>query len=98
MAAKKRILCVGGDPALLQTRCAVLISTGYDAQCGPYFEAERILGIDQFDLVIVSAFLTEQQKDRIVTLAGAMPTIILRGLTLAPDLLHLIEQRLGGGI
>jgi hypothetical protein len=95
MPAKKQILCVGADPTLLETRCAVLISTGYEARCGLYREAERILRTDEFDLIVVSAFLSDQQKERIVALAGAMPTIMLRGLTLAPELLRLVKQRLG---
>jgi hypothetical protein len=75
-----------------------LVSSGYDAWCALYPEAESLLGTEHFDLIIISAFLTDQQKNQLVALAGTMPTIVLRGLTLAPELLRLIERRLDGGL
>jgi hypothetical protein len=73
-----------------------LVAYGYEARYSLYFDAARALGSDQFDLVVVSAFLTDQEKDQILALTGnATPTIILRALTYAPELIQLVEQRLG---
>jgi DNA-binding response OmpR family regulator len=89
-----RLLCVGKDPALLRTRCDVLRQSGYDAQSATVPEAERLLLTEKFDLIIVSAFLDEWEKGRILSAAGTMPTLVLRGLTLAPALLVEVEQLL----
>jgi hypothetical protein len=75
-----------------------LVSSGYDAWCALYAEGESLLDTEHFDLIIVSAFLTDQEKNQIVARAGTMPTIVLRGLTLAPELLRLIKRRLDGGL
>jgi hypothetical protein len=74
-----------------------LVSSGYDAWCALYSEADSLLGTEHYDLIIVSAFLTDEEKNQIVAFAGTMPTIVLRGLTLAPELLRQIEGRLNGG-
>jgi hypothetical protein len=45
-------------------------------------EPESRLRTPQFDLIIVSAFLTNHEKERALALAaGATPTIVLPGLT-----------------
>jgi DNA-binding response OmpR family regulator len=82
-----RLLCVGRDADLLRSRCAVLSQSGYDARSATVAEAELLLLTEKFDLVIVSAFLDDREKDRILAAAGKMPTLLLRGLTLAPELL-----------
>jgi DNA-binding response OmpR family regulator len=89
-----RLLCVGKDLALLRTRCAVLSQSGYDAQSATVPEAELLLLTEKFDLIIVSAFLDEWEKGRILSAAGKMPTLVLRGLTLAPALLAQVERLL----
>jgi hypothetical protein len=89
-----RLLCVGKDLALLRTRCAVLSQSGYDAQSATVPEAELLLLTEKFDLIIVSAFLDEWEKGRILSAAGKMPTLVLRGLTLAPALLVEVERLL----
>ena len=89
-----RLLCVGKDPALLRTHCAVLRQSGYDAQSATVPEAELLLLTEKFDLIIVSAFLDEWEKGRILSAAGKMPTLVLRGLTLAPALLVEVERML----
>jgi hypothetical protein len=89
-----RMLCVGKDLDLLQTRCDVLNLSGYDAQSATVPEAELLLLTEKFDLVIVSAFLDDSEKDRILAAAGTMPTLMLRGLTLAPELLGKVQRML----
>ena len=89
-----RLLCVGTDPDLLQTRCAVLSRFGYDAISASVADAEMLLHTEEFDLVIVSAFLSQEEKNRAISAAGNTPTLVLDGLTLAPDLLAEVERRL----
>ena len=91
-----RLLCVGKDLHLLRTRCAVLCQSGYDAQSATASEAELLLKTEQFDLIIVSAFLDEREKDRIRVAAGKVPTLMLRSLTLAPELLVEVERMFNG--
>ena len=57
-----RLLCVGKDPDLLQTRCAVLSRYGYDAISATVADAEMLLHTEAFDLVIVSAFFKPRGK------------------------------------
>jgi hypothetical protein len=87
-----RLLCVGKDLALLRTRCAVLSQSGYDAQSATVPEAELLLLTEEFDLIIVSAFLDDSEKGRILAGAGTMPTLMFRGLTLPPDLLVEVKR------
>jgi hypothetical protein len=89
-----RLLCVGKDLALLRTRCAVLSQSGYDAQSASVPEAQILLRTEEFDLIMVSAFLDEWEKGCILSAAGNMPTLVLRGLILAPDLLVEVERLL----
>jgi len=93
-----RLLCVGKDPALLRTRCAVLHQSGYDAQSANVAEAEILLLTVKFDLIIVSAFLDEWEKGRILAASGAMPTLVLRRLTPAPELLSEVERMLSEAV
>ena len=74
-----RLLCTGEEPELLQTRCAVLRHCGYDAQPATLFEAEILLQAEEFDLIIVSAWLSEWEKDRILSAAGKTPAYVLPG-------------------
>jgi hypothetical protein len=57
-----RLLCVGRDLDYLRTRCAVLSQSGYDAQSATVPEAELLLLTEEFDLIIVSAFLDEWER------------------------------------
>jgi hypothetical protein len=91
-----RLLCVGKDPALLRTRCEVLNQSGYAAQSATVPEAQILLRIEEFNLIIVSAFLDEWEKDCVRSAAGKMPTLMLRELILAPDLLAEVERILAG--
>jgi DNA-binding response OmpR family regulator len=82
-----RLLCVGKEPELLQTRCAVLSRSGYDAQPVIVGEAESLLRTSEFDLVVISAWLSEWEKGHILSAAGETPTLVLTELTFADDLL-----------
>ena len=89
-----RLLCVGNEPKLLQTRCAVLESAGYDAQAVTLEEAKSLLRTSEFDLVIVSAWLSDGEKSNILAVAGETPTLVLTELTLADKLLAKVERML----
>jgi DNA-binding response OmpR family regulator len=70
-ALPTRILCLGRDAALQETRCAVLAHSGYDAQSATIPDGYRQLRNGAFDLVIVSARLAEQNRDEFLS---ALPT------------------------
>jgi hypothetical protein len=89
-----RLLCVGRERYLLETRCAVLGQSGYDARSATLLEAEALLQTEKYDLVIVSALLSEEEKSRILTAVGDSPTLILNGVTFASELLSEVERRL----
>ena len=89
-----RLLCAGKDPGLLQTRCAVLERSGYRAQPAVLPEVETLLRSEEFDLVIVSAWLSEWEKGQILATVGKTPAIVLTELTLADKLLAQVERRL----
>jgi hypothetical protein len=89
-----RLLCTGKDADLLQSRCAVLRHSGYDAQAASLMDAEILLRTEKYDLAIVSASLSEWERGRILLAAGKTPTYFLRSLTFAPELLAQVEQRL----
>ncbi len=89
-----RLLCVGKELELLQTHCAVLGHSGYDALAAVLAEAEILLRTSKFDLVIISAWLSEWEKGRILTAAGETPALLLTELTLADDLLAQVERLL----
>jgi hypothetical protein len=90
-----RIFCIGADESLLRTRCAVLARDGHEAVCSLFADAEGILRSERFDLIVVSAFLSDEEKADVLAIDdGKTPTIMLQGLTMAPELLSLVETRL----
>jgi len=89
-----RLLCVGNGVDHLQTRCAVLGSAGYDAKSAAPLEAEILLRTEEFDLVIVSAWLSEWEKGKILATAGKTPALVLTEFTLADKLLGQVERML----
>jgi DNA-binding response OmpR family regulator len=94
-AKPARLLCVGRERYLLETRCAVLAQSGYDARSATLFEAEDLLRTEKYDLVIVSALLSDEEKTRILTVvAGSSPILTLNGVTFASELLSEVERKL----
>jgi hypothetical protein len=89
-----RLLCVGNGSDHLQTRCAVLGSVGYDAKSAALPEAETLLRTEHFDLIIVSAWLEEWDRERILAAADKTPVLVLTELTFAEDLLAKVEHHL----
>ncbi|HET6216434.1 MAG TPA: hypothetical protein VFE27_05400 [Acidobacteriaceae bacterium] len=90
-----RILCIGKDSGLLRSRCAILTHAGYDARAGMFAEAESLLQPADFDLIILSAILTGEERDQISAFIGdRVPILTLKKLIFATELLAEIEQRL----
>jgi DNA-binding response OmpR family regulator len=89
-----RLLCVGRELNLLEIRCAVLACSGYESQSATVSEAEILLRSDQFDLVIVSAWLSEWDRARILEAVGRTPTLVLTQVTFAEDLLAQVARML----
>jgi hypothetical protein len=88
------LLCVGKEPELLELRCAVLSRSGYDSVFAILPDAPTILRTEEFDLIIVSAWLEEWEQGRILAAAGKRPVLVLTELTLADNLLAEVERRL----
>jgi hypothetical protein len=57
-----RILCAGKEPELLQSRSAVLRCAGYEAHAATLPDVEDLLHTEEFDLIIVSSWLTESER------------------------------------
>jgi hypothetical protein len=90
-----RLLCAGIDPDLLRTRCAVLEHFGYHARPATLADVGALLATHKFDLVIVSAWLEEWDRCRILAAAGKTPTLVLTELTPAEQLQAQVERLLG---
>jgi hypothetical protein len=90
-----RLLCVGNGVDHLQTRCAVLSSVAYRAELAVLPRAANLLRTENFDLVIVSAWLEEWDRELILAAAGnKTPALVLTELTLADKLLAEVESLL----
>ena len=90
-----RILCIGKDSGLLRSRCAVLEHAGYHAQAVMFADAESLLRTEEFDLIILSAILSSEEREHISSfIGGTIPIVALKKLTFASELLAEIEERL----
>jgi CheY-like chemotaxis protein len=89
-----RILCVGDEMKLLSVRCEVLKYSGYSAQAATVEGAAELIKKEDFDLIIVAAFLREADKRRVLSAAGDTPTLVLQGIVFAPKLLAAVEAKL----
>jgi hypothetical protein len=90
-----RILSIGIDASALETRCEVLKTAGYEAQCAVSEEAEDVLKTERFNLVILSVFLTEDDKALFAQLAGDEAKVLrLETLVMPNELLQLVRERL----
>jgi hypothetical protein len=88
-----KILCVELDVAVLESRCAVLKYSGYDAASASPQLAEIVLRVQKFDLLVVSS-LNDSDLHRIINLADGADVLVLDSFTLASRLLSLAAQRL----
>jgi hypothetical protein len=79
---------------MLSIRGEVLKHAGYSSQTATVKDAAELISKDAFDLVIVSAFLSEADKRRVLFAAGHTPTLVLQGLTIPPELLAAVKAKL----
>src|ERR1700742_2222384 len=88
-----RILSVGSDLSLLKARHQLLLAQGYEADYAYPEEAENRLLTKQFDLLILSATVPAQEKQRVrVAASFATPVIDLTTLVWPAELLELIKK------
>jgi CheY-like chemotaxis protein len=88
-----RLLCVGNELDHLESRCAVLNHSGYDAKSATVAEAVKLLRTEEFNLIIISAFLSPEQ-DNVISAAPNTPKLVLDGVTFAAELLAKVERML----
>jgi hypothetical protein len=88
-----KILCVEGDVAVLESRCAVLKYSGYDVASASPQLAEIVLRSHKFDLIVVP-WLSDYDLQRILNLADCAGMLVLDELTMPSELLSLVAQRL----
>jgi DNA-binding response OmpR family regulator len=90
-----RILCIGKDSGLLRSRVAILEHAGYYALDVMVQDAGELLAQEQFDLIILSAILTDDEKNHIRSLvSGTTPILALKKLVFASELLREVESHL----
>jgi DNA-binding response OmpR family regulator len=91
-----RILCVDVDPRLLKNRQMLLGFRGYDASTATPFDVDAKLAGDEFDLVIVSAMLGEEEKQRIQRILPPETKMLPLTRLLEPDeLLDMVTRAVG---
>jgi DNA-binding response OmpR family regulator len=93
--AERQILCIENDPSLLGTRCSVLTKSGYNVWAATSLEAEFLLRIQTFDLVILSATLSDSERVQLTKAAGAKARLLeLPGFTEPATLLSEVAELL----
>jgi hypothetical protein len=93
-AGMAKILCVELDMAVVESRCAVLRYSGYDAASASPQLAEILLRSRKFDLLVISS-LSDSVLQRIVNLSDGAEVLVLDGLNMPSEFLSLVAQRLG---
>jgi hypothetical protein len=88
-----KVLCVEPDLSVLETRCAVLKYSGYDAASASPQVAETVLRSRKFDLIVASG-LGESDLHSVLNLADGADILVLDELTVPSELLFLVAQRL----
>jgi DNA-binding response OmpR family regulator len=91
-----RVLTVGTDVGMLATRQALLVSRGYDSLIATPEDLDEKLRSANFDLVILSAMLSQKERGQILAElpAGTRP-LVLETLVWPNDLLRMVAEALG---
>jgi hypothetical protein len=90
-----RVLTVGTDVSLLTTRQALLVSRGYDSLIATLHDFDEKLLSDRFDLVILSAMLSHEEKRHIqAKLPAGTRSLVLEALVWPADLLRIVAEAL----
>jgi hypothetical protein len=94
-----RILNVGVDMTLIETRKLLLASWGFEPTSAYPHDVNGKLAADRFDLVILSVMLGPQEKARILGLLPAGTKVLsLEKLVMPAELKKLIAEELERGI
>jgi hypothetical protein len=88
-----KILCVEPDLSVLESRCAVLKESGFDAASASPHLAEIVLRSQKFDLLVISS-LSDHDLQRIIDLSDGAEVLVLDGITMPTELPALVAQRL----
>ena len=90
---ERQILCIEDDPAVRDTRCCVLRESGYNARAATSLQAEFLLRSQTFDLVILSATLSDSERARLTKAAGPKVRFLeLSGFTDPGTLLSVVAE------
>ncbi|HET6216040.1 MAG TPA: hypothetical protein VFE27_03415 [Acidobacteriaceae bacterium] len=81
------LLCVGNEQGLMELRCAVLEQAGYRAKVATPTEAESLLRAENFHLIVLSAWVSEDERIRVIAAAGDAPIVALEAMTFPQELL-----------
>jgi hypothetical protein len=84
-----KILCVEPHLAILESRCAILKSSGYDAVTASPQLAEIALRRQNFDVIVLSN-LSHSDLHKIINLADGANVVVLYEITLPSELLSLV--------
>jgi hypothetical protein len=88
-----KILCVTDDAVVLETRCAVLKYSGYDACSVLPRGAGIALRGQKFDLVVISS-LSDSDLHRVVNFSDGAKLLVFDGFIAPAELLSLVAERL----
>ena len=88
-----KILCIEHDATVLESRCAVLKASGYDAAPASPRVAEIMLRSRKVDLIVVSS-LSDFDLHRIIGLSDGADVLVLEEFIMPSELLALVSQRL----
>jgi hypothetical protein len=94
---RNRILCVGNDPELLSTRCAVLATNGYSAEWTTPAQAKRALDGRGFQLIILCMTLSAEEREWVRACTPHGPKLLaIEHMVMPADLLcvigHLLQE------
>jgi DNA-binding response OmpR family regulator len=90
-----RLLTVGIDVDLLATRQALLVSRGYDCLLATPEDVDEKLQSGPFDLVILSAMLSQEEKRQIqAKLPDGTRPLVLETLVMPKELLRMVAEAL----
>jgi DNA-binding response OmpR family regulator len=88
-----RVLCVGTDRSLLNTRQALLASRGYACSSALPHEVPRYLAEERFDIVILSVALGREEQEHIRTkLPTGTRVLVLTHLVSPDELFDLVAK------
>jgi hypothetical protein len=90
----RRILCVESGLAILESPCAVLKASGYDAASATPRVAEIVLRSQKFDLIVVSS-VSDSDLHRVINLSDGADVLVLEETSMPAELTSLVAQRFG---